>query len=189
MSDDPDELAVALRELAEREVRPAGDRFQAGLRQAVRWEQGRRRTQRRWLIAAGCLTALLAALGVSLALPATARYLPLPVGSELRRLDDRTSTLQAKLTRQAAADVMLRRQLAAQAASVEKVSLRRPAARHRATSRHRAATTHGSYGGWASQPAVSPGPSATRPIVAAPLASISSIPSPSATPVPSPSSP
>ena len=50
MSDDPDELAAGLQELAEREAPAAGERFEAGLRQALRWEQRRRRNQSRWLL-------------------------------------------------------------------------------------------------------------------------------------------
>lgn len=37
MSDDSDVLAAGLRELAEHEAPPAGERFEAGLRQALRW--------------------------------------------------------------------------------------------------------------------------------------------------------
>ena len=51
MSDQPDELAAGLRELAEHETSAADERFEAGLRQTMRWEQRRRRTQRRRLLA------------------------------------------------------------------------------------------------------------------------------------------
>ena len=115
MPEIPDELAAGLLELAEREVPPAGERFEAGLRQAVRWEQRRRRSQRRWLVTVGCLTALCVALAVALALPALARHLPLPVGHELRSLDAQTSDLQARLAAQAAVQASLLKQLSAQA--------------------------------------------------------------------------
>ena len=112
MSDVPDELVDGLRELAERELPPPAERFEAGVRQTLRWDERRRRGQRRRLVVAGCLIGLLAALGVALALPVTARYLPLPIGHELRRLDSQASGLQARLAAQAAADVRLRHQLA-----------------------------------------------------------------------------
>ncbi len=136
MPDNPDELAADLLELAECEVPPAGERFEAGLRQVVRWEQRRRRTQRRWLVTVGCLTALCVALAVALALPVWARHLPLPVGSELRRLEAQTSGLQAQLAAQAAFQAQLRHQPAARAAPTGRA---RPVARHRTTAPPRAA--------------------------------------------------
>ena len=187
MPDAPDELVAGLRELAERELPPAGERFEAGLRQTLRWEQRRRRGQRRRLLAIGCLTGLLAALAVALALPVTARYLPLPVGRELRSLDAQMSSLRAQLVAQAAADVRLRRELA-QTVLVEKASARHAKARHPV--RHRSAGATGrtwSYGGWA-WVGPTPAPSTSgRPVLAPPLASApSTAPSPAPTATSSP---
>ena len=101
MFDEPDELAAGLRELAEHEASVGGERFEDGLRQTMRWEQRRRRTQRRRLVAVGGLCAVFVALAVALALPGSARLLPLPVGGELRSLDAQTSDLQTRLSAQA----------------------------------------------------------------------------------------
>ena len=130
MSDDSDVLAAGLRELAEHEAPPAGERFEAGLRQALRWEQRRRRAQRRRLVALGCLAAVFVAIVVALAMPASARLLPSPVGGELRRLDAQTSDLQAQLSAQAAVRAQLSRRLAARAAVAQRSPLaaRRPKA-------------------------------------------------------------
>ena len=162
MPEIPDELAAGLQELAEREAPSAGPRFEAGLRQALRWEQRRRRRQRRWLVLGGCLIALLVALGVALALPATARYLPLPVGQRLRSLDAQTSDLQARLAAQAAVQTSLLQQLSALASPTDR---RRPVARHRTTTPPRtAAPAPKSWSpGWAwVRPTVAPGPGIAR---------------------------
>jgi hypothetical protein len=177
-----------LRELAERELPPAGERFATGLRQTLRWEQRRRRGQRRRLLAIGCLTGLLAALAVALALPVTARYLPLPVGRELRRLDAQTIGLRAQLVAQAAADVRLRRQLA-QTVLVDAAAARHAKARRRAP--HPTGSSAGrtsSYGGWVwVGPGPTSSPGAGRPVVAPPLASAPGTPPPSASPTTQPS--
>lgn len=185
MSETPDELAAGLQELAARELPPAGERFADGVRQTLRWEQRRRRSRRRRLVAIGCLVGLLAALGVALALPATARLLPLPIGSELRRLDARTSDLQARLAAQAAADVELRRRLAETVLlSQASASKTHRHARHQtgaATQRSR------SYGGWVW---IGPTPTAglsSHPVVAPPLASAPASPTVSASPSTEPS--
>ena len=86
-----------LRELAD-ELRQAGDAFrprllppESTLQRAV--VQARRR--RLTLAVAACVAGLFAALAVAMALPATARHLPLPVGLQLRQLDDRVAGLDA----------------------------------------------------------------------------------------------
>jgi hypothetical protein len=186
MPEIPDELAASLLELAEREVPPAGERFEAGLRQALRWEQRRRRSQRRWLVTAGCLTALCVALVVALALPAFARHLPLPVGHELRSLDAQTSDLQARLAAQAAVQASLLKQLSAQAVSTGRGRL---VARHRAATRPRAAAPAAKSWspGWAwVRPTASPGPGIAGPGATSPLGSSSSSSSPTPTPMPTP---
>ena len=188
MSDNPDELAARLLELAECEVPPADERFEAGIRQVVRWEQRRRRTQRRWLVTVGCLTALCAALAVALALPVWARHLPLPVGSELRRLDAQASGLQAQLAAQAAFQAQLRHQLAARAVPTKRV---RPVARHRTVAPPRAAApaplAWSHAWAWAGTRAA-PSVGATSPTGASQLGSASSSPSPSPTATPTPTS-
>lgn len=189
MPETPDELAAGLQELAERELPPAGERFEAGLRHAVRWEQRRRRTQRRWLITTGCLIALCAALAVALALPASARHLPLPVGEDLRRLDSQASDLQARLAAQSAVQAGLLQQLSALAVPTD---WRRPVVRHRtATPPRTAAPAPKSWPpDWAwVRPASAPNPSVARPAETSPLASMpsSSSPSPAPTPAPKPS--
>jgi hypothetical protein len=191
MPETPDELAAGLQELAERELPPAGERFEAGLRQAVRWEQRRRRTQGRWLLLAGCLTALCVALAVALALPVFARHLPVPVGRELRRLDSQTSDLQARLTAQAVVQAGLLQQLSALAVPTDR---RRPVVRHRtATPPRTAAPAPKSWSpDWAwVRPASAPNPSVARPAETSPLGSMpsSSSPSPAPTPTPTATSP
>ena len=197
MPEIPDELAAGLQELAEREAPSAGPRFEAGLRQALRWEQRRRRTQRRWLLAVGCLSAVCVALAVALALPVCARQLPLPVGSELRHLDAQTSDLQARLAAQAAVQTSLLQQLSALASPTDR---RRPVARHRTTTPPRtAAPAPKSWSpGWAwVRPTAAPSPGIAGPVESSPLGSHSSSsspsPAPTATPTPtaapSPSSP
>ena len=191
MSDDPDELAVGLLELAERDIPPADGRFEAGLRQALRWEQRRRRVQRRRLLTATCLTAALVALVAALALPSCVRHLPLPVGDELRRLDAQANDLQARLAAQAAVGAQLRHQLAAQAVLSGRGRPHRLAGQRAAATRRRARVTAAKS--WSSgwpwvRATASSGASATRPTEASPLASISSSPSPSPTPTASPTS-
>ncbi len=185
MHDTPDELATGLRELAASELPPAGERFAAGVRQALRWDQRRRRGQRRRLIAAGCLIALLATLGAALALPATARYLPLPIGGELRRLDAQTSELQARLAAQAAADVELRRRLA------ETVLLSQASApvkaHHRARHQTGAATQRSWSYGWVWTGRAPTATSSPHPVVAPPLASPPASPTVSTSPTTEPS--
>jgi type II secretory pathway pseudopilin PulG len=175
---DPDQLTASLRELAESEVSAASQRFEVGLRQAVRWEQARRRVQRRLWVVAGSAVAVLAALAVALALPATARLLPLPVGGELRRLDDQTSDLQAQLNAQAAAEVLLRRRLAGGAVVVEKASRR--GARHKTGQRNTATQSWPYDWAWV-RPATAP----STAVVASPLAATATSPSPSPSPTPS----
>ena len=188
MPETPDELAAGLQELAERELPPAGERFEGGLRQAVRWEQRRRRTQRRWLVTVGCLTALCAALAVALALPVFARHLPVPVGGELRRLDSQTSDLQARLAAQASLQSSLLSQLSLRDGRSDR-------GRGPLVTRHRRATRpstvvpapNGWSAGWAwVRPTVSPSLSAARPAEASPLGSSPSSSSPSSTPTPTP---
>lgn len=190
MSDDSDVLAAGLRELAEHEAPPAGERFEAGLRQALRWEQRRRRAQRRRLVALGCLAAVFVAIVVALAMPASARLLPSPVGGELRRLDAQTSDLQAQLSAQAAVRAQLSRRLAARAAVAERSPL---AARRPKAAKQSAGPSVSDLwsGGWAYvRPASSPNPAGARPAEAAPLATPqSSSPTPTPAPTPSPTSP
>ena len=186
MPEIPDELAAGLLELAEREVPSTGERFEAGLRQALRWEQRRRRTQRRWLVTVGCLTALCVALAVALALPVFARHLPVPVGQELRRLDSQTSDLQARLTAQAAVQTSLLQQLSALAVPTDR---HRPVARHRkATPPRTAAPAPKSWSpGWAwVRPTAAPSPGIAGPVGSSPLGSHSSSSSPSPAPTPTP---
>ena len=182
MSDEPDELAAGLRELAEHGAPPADERFEAGLRQAMRWEQRHRRTQRRWLVAVGCLAAVLVALVVALALPASARLLPLPVGGELRSLDAQTSDLQARLSAEAAVRAQLRRRLAARSAVAGKGPLVAQRAKATGKSAGASALNVGSFGWAYVRPTASPNPSAARPAEASPLASSPSSASPSPTP-------
>ena len=185
MRDDPDDLVAGLRELAEREVPPPGERFEAGLRQTVRGEQRRRRTQRRRLAAAGALIVVLAALAVALALPVTARFLPLPVGHELRRLDAQTSDLQAQLGAQPVAQAQLRRQLAARTV-FDQALLRRLVARLRAAMRRQAgaaAPRSTPYEWVVVSAAASPSPGAGSSTVT-PLATASRSPAPSPSPAP-----
>jgi hypothetical protein len=175
MTREPDELSAGLRKLAAFETPAAGARFESGLRQTLRWEQHRRRAQRRSWVAAGVGIAVLGALVVALALPATARLLPLPVGGELRRLGDQTSDLRAQLNAQAADEVLLRRRLAGEAVVVEKPTRR--GMRH--TAAHRGTPVQSWPYGWAWVPPTS----APRPsVLASPLATAPPSPSPSPSP-------
>ena len=188
MRDDPDDLAAGLRELAEREVPPPREHFEVGLRQAVRSEQRHRRTQRRRLVTAGALIVVLAALAVALALPATARFLPLPVGHELRRLDAQTSDLQAQLGAQPGTQAQLRRQLAARTV-FDQALLRRLVARLRAAMRQQtgaAAPKSASYGWVVVRAAASPSAGVGDSTAAPPLVTASRSPSPSPSPSPAP---
>jgi hypothetical protein len=184
MSDEPDELAAGLRELAEHEAPAADERFEAGLRQAMCWEQRRRRTQRRWLVAVGCLSAVFVALVVALALPASARLLPLPVGGELRSLDAQAGDLQARLSAQAATWAELRRGLAARSAVADRGSLVARSAK--ATGKSAGAYAPNVWSsGWAYvRPTASPNPSVARPAGVPTLAASPSPQSPSSTPTP-----
>jgi hypothetical protein len=90
---------TAMRQLAD-ELRRTGDAFRprllpADLTLARAAQQARRR--RVALLAAACVAGVLAAVVVSLALPVTARHAPLPVGAQLRRLDDRLAALDTAL--------------------------------------------------------------------------------------------
>lgn len=182
MPDDPDVLAAGLLELAEREVPPAGKRFEAGLRTAMRRERHRRRVRWRWMATAGCVAAVLVALVVALALPAVARHLPLPVGHELNRLDAQSSGLQALLVAQTADQTRLRQKLAARAVPKAKGRLHRSVAKRKSPG-----TTPSVWqDGWAwVRPKGSPGAGASRPAEVAPVESNSG--SPSASPASSPS--
>jgi hypothetical protein len=178
MCDEPDGLTASLRRLAESEVPAAGERFEAGLRQAVHWEQRRRRAQRRLWAVAGSVLAVLVALAVALALPATARLLPLPVGGELRRLDHQTSDLQAQLNAQATVEALLRRRLAGEAVVVEKATRR--GARHKVGQRNTPARSWPYDWAW-----VPPATTPTTAVLAPPLAATATSPSPSTSPTPS----
>ena len=170
MFDDSDVLAAGLRELAEHEASVGGERFEDGLRQTMRWEQRRRRTQRRRLVAVGGLGAVFVALAVALALPGSARLLPLPVGGELRSLDAQTSDLQTRLSAQAVVWAQLRRGLAARSAFADRGSLVARGGKAKGRSA-RAYTPNVWSSGWAYvRPTASPSPSAVGPAAAATLA-------------------
>ena len=184
MSDEPDELTAGLRELAEHETSAADERFEAGLRQTMRWEQRRRRTQRRRLLAVGGLCAVFVALAVALALPGSARLLPLPVGGELRSLDAQTSDLQARLSAQSAFWVVLSRGRAARSAFAGRGSL--VARGGKAKGKSAGAYTPNVWSsGWAYvRPTASPNPSVASPAGVPTLAASPSPRSPSSTPTP-----
>ncbi|MGZ4360529.1 MAG: hypothetical protein ACXVZW_12210, partial [Gaiellaceae bacterium] len=71
-----------MQELADREVPAADKRFEPRLRHTLRLEPRPHRGRWPW-VAAGCLACVAVAAFVAVALPATARHLPLPVGHEL----------------------------------------------------------------------------------------------------------
>lgn len=189
MPERPDDLGAAMQELADREVPAADERFEPRLRHTLRLEP--RPHSGRWpWIAAGCLACVAVAAIVAVALPATARHLPLPVGRELQRLDARTQSLDAALAAQTRDLARLRAELAVRLVLVQTARGRWVVAHYLAPRTTPAPPAPPGYGaswwGWVAAPA-SPIPTST-PLTAptisspSPLATTSSSPTPTATP-------
>jgi len=97
------------------ELRQVGEAFRPRLLPAeltIVRAAAQARRRRVALLAAACVVGLLAALAVALSVPATARRLPLPVGRELQRLDDRTGSLNADVAATRADLAQVRAELA-----------------------------------------------------------------------------